>query len=280
MKTAQYWLARYVNDVFRGEAANIGVFVKLSDGSLAARFVGEGDDCSVDGRKLTRFSDSSAYRQWVAFWRDEIGQGNIDFIVRSQSANFVVEPAGRLTDVDDNDHPNEVCLYLFNWLVAGGPLDGALGLDRRVAEDTVADTPDLSDSVKETFAHLRLLGAETELLVRHPIVMDRQIPGKHTAHMPTFSQQNGHLAIFETVDFTKRNRLVKDRAGWVAYMFSDVREFDQSAETVAIVRDLDGHGNGFLDYARSMLKSEGTIVNWSDEMDRGRFLEARKAVAN
>lgn len=74
MPSFDYIIAKHVPDPVRDEPRNVGVIV-ASHGDIVARFIGEKEDDpgEVDGRKIPGWvSSSSAYKQWIKFWREEI----------------------------------------------------------------------------------------------------------------------------------------------------------------------------------------------------------------
>jgi len=86
--------------------------------------------------------------------------------------------------------------------------------------------------------------------------------------------------MIETVDFTKSSRRgSRDHAGWSAYIFHDVSKVRKDVEPIAVVRltkevaDTEEVRNGL-----SILRNEGSVVNWLEHDERSRFLDARRAV--
>ena len=271
--TARYWIAKHIPDVFRNEPRNIGVIVNV-DGQLCAQFVAEREDGSLDGRALRKFEYADVYRQWVDFWRDEVLSGSLDYLVQTVSPNFLVHEGGEVQGYE-TDEAGEVCRFLFTSLVGSGIAE-AFGW-----EEVEAAAVLLEQDVSEQLIRFNLISTGDNLLVRNPVQRHRPVNGAHAVHTPDFVQTNGHLSAFETVDFTtKQTKRVRDRAGWAAYMFSDIREAHRDLESYAIVRVPESLSDGSLEYAHKMLSSEATIVNWLDASARGRFLEERARVAD
>jgi hypothetical protein len=87
-------------------------------------------------------------------------------------------------------------------------------------------------------------------------------------------------SVLEYIDLARpQQKHIRERSGWMAYMFSDIKAVEHGASAFSLVRP-DGDGSDAVDYARSVLGGESTIVNWADERERGAFLEARKRVAD
>jgi len=115
---------------------------------------------------------------------------------------------------------------------------------------------------------------------RHPVVRNREIRGAHVAHTPSFSQQNGKLFVFEHINLNSvHTNKAKERAGWMAYMFEDIKSVLPEAVTYSLVRPEREDGVEQIEYAKKILKGDSTIVNWSDENERNKFLQERKAIA-
>lgn len=272
--TARYWVAKHIADVFRNEPRNVGVIVDV-DGALQAQFLAEREDGSFDGRTLRQFEHSSIYLEWVSFWRDELASGSLDYLLRSYSANFTISEGGEVRGYQGDDSA-EVCEFLYTSLVGRGIVE-AFDWDRQ-PESAVLH---LEQDVAEEFSRYNLISDGYNLLVRNPVQRHRPVSGRHAVHTPDFVQTNGHLAAFETVDFTlKQHQRIRDRAGWAAYMFSDIKEAQADFEAFAIVRAPEHLTGEALDYAAKMLASKSVIVNWQDASDRTQFVEERVRVAD
>ena len=90
--------------------------------------------------------------------------------------------------------------------------------------------------------------------------------------MPSFTQRNGHLDVFDYIDLnSKRIDKIKERAGWMAYMFSDLKEADRNTGTFSLVRPAENDGEA-VQYARIVLGNESAVVNWMDQNERAAFL--------
>jgi hypothetical protein len=105
-------------------------------------------------------------------------------------------------------------------------------------------TRGLGSEISHALSGLNILSDAPRFGVRHPVRRAQPIRGKHVVHTPSFSQKNGHLYIYEAIDFTmKRPKVVRERAGWMAYMYADIKQEDEKAETFSIFRHNveDGH---------------------------------------
>jgi hypothetical protein len=190
------------------------------------------------------------------------------------AANFSVQYGGEVSDVGA-DTADEVCTFLFNLLVGGGALDAyqwTIDEDGNVA---------LATEITETLNHLELLARDSQLFVRHPVVTERPIRGQHVTHTPSFSQRNGRLYVFDHIDLggTRPNK-IRERAGFMGYMFSDIRAAEHDAVTYSLIRPSADNPADVIDYAKSVLGSESKIVNWLDEGERNAFLKERQEVAD
>jgi hypothetical protein len=272
--SAHYWIAQYVQDVFRNEPRNVGVFVAVGN-DIAAKFFGENEDFAIDGRTLRKFPHPEAYRQWIKYWRGELTGGRIASLPESSSANFRVLEAGKVVDIGA-DCARDVATYLYSTLVSDGGIGEALALVGEEEEQLVQ----LDTEVEGALAQAQLM--EIANLAPHPIRKNAPVVGRLVPeYKPAFSQRNGLLYVMETVDFTKsKKRISRDHAGWSACMYRDVREVDSTAKAISIIRVTDEDLE--VDDVRSglaLLKSEGPVVNWLDQIQRTDFLEERREIA-
>ena len=272
---AHYWIAQHVEDLFRGEARNVGVMVAVGD-SRCARFFGEDADRQIDGRRLRGLSYPDVYRQWVEFWREEFGRGNSD-VARLSGSHYRAVNGGDVTDIA-GDGCADVANYLYALLVSEGGLREALRVQEEASEPTTAP---LESEVLKSFKALDILGENPAVLVRHPVQRNVRIRGKAIDYSPAFVQDNGHLCVMETVDFTNRQKKAsRDHAGWSAYLFKDVTEYNNGTEAIAIVsareEDLD---NPDVEAGLALLQKESKVIRWHDSKERALFLEERRAVA-
>ncbi len=273
--TARYWIAKNVEDVFRNEPRNVGVIVSVN-GDVAARFVGERDDGVFDARKLgSKFLHPSVYNQWRDYWRSEIvTDGGIERAVDGSAANYSVVVGGEVADIGE-DSANEVCQFLFRMLVSPGGVADAYQWNETATEDQ-----DFRSEIADTFKSLSLLG-DAQLLVRHPIMRNTTVIGRTVTHTPSFVQRNGLLTTMEFIDLARpKAKHIRERAGWMAYMFEDIKAIEASAEAVSIIRPSDGDGGDAVEFAQTVLAKGSTIVNWADKAARDRFMESRRRVAD
>ncbi len=102
-------------------------------------------------------------------------------------------------------------------------------------------------------------------------------------HQPSFSQRNGKLYVFEPIDFNaKKPKLLRERAGFMAYMFMDIRQnLHDDMEAYSIVRPftVGNETTEAIEYAKTILQGESNIVNWADVGSRKVFLEKRRRIA-
>ena len=65
----------------------------------------------------------------------------------------------------------------------------------------------------------------------------------------------------------------------MAYMFEDIKNVHEDCQTYSLVRPEREGGVEQIEYAKTILRGDSTIVNWSDDSERGKFLQERKQVA-
>jgi hypothetical protein len=269
----RYWIAKYIEDPMRNEPRNVGVFVE-HNGAKAARFIGEREDGVFDARRLgNKFAYPNVYTQWRTYWKREMFSG-MEAVLRAKTANYFVEVGGEVSEVG-GDSADEVCTFLFHLVIGGGALDA---YQWNVDED---GNVSLATEIASTLDHLQLLETDRALFARHPVVKERPVPGHHVTHTPSFSQRNGRLYIFDHIDLNgARPTKIKERAGLLGYMFSDIRAAENDMQAYSLVRPPIDNTSEAIDYANNVLGSESSIVNWLDEQARGAFLEERRKVAD
>jgi hypothetical protein len=272
--SVQYWIAKNVEDPFRNEPRNVGVIAR-DRRAIAARFVGERDSGEVDRRLLgQRFRHPEVYLQWLAYWREEIKQGRSEAILKATTPNYYVTEGGEITDTG-SDSVEAVCAFLYALLISDEPVMQAFEL---AEEEDI--TRGLSSEISHALTELDILGDTAKLGVRHPVKRDEPIRGKHVVHKPSFSQRNSWLYVYEAIDFTmKRPKLIRERAGWMAYMYSDIKQEEQSAETFSIFRPNQEDVGEIVEYAKQMLGGESKLVNWANDSERKQFLNDRRRLA-
>jgi hypothetical protein len=240
----------------------------------AARFIGEREDGTIDARKLgNKFTFPNVYTQWRTYWKREMNAG-VEKLAQAKTANYFVELGGEVNEAG-GDSADEVCTFLCHLLVGGGALDAYRW---NVDED---GNVTLAAEIATTLDRLQLLANERESFARHPVVKEQPVSGHHVTHTPSFSQRNGRLYVFDHIDLNgTRPTKIKERAGLLGYMFSDIRAAENDLQAYSLVRPSADNGSDAIDYAKKVLGSESSIVNWLDENARDAFLEERRKVAD
>jgi hypothetical protein len=270
--STRYWIAKYVEDPLRNEPRNIGVVALAPDG-IASRFAGENEEGVIDRRRLQRFKHADVYTQWIDYWRGEIEAKRIESMVQNATPNYYVVEGGHVADTG-SDPAITVCNFLFSLLVAQEPVMHAFELAEEVATEQ-----ELPAEVSNMFAELDLLADPPTFHVRHPIKRNAAIRGAHAIHKPSFSQLNGRQYIYETIDFNiTRPKLIRERSGWMAYMFKDIKQQNPDTETYSIIRPTEDD-NEATDYARAVLEGDSKLIDWRDDTQRKRFLNERQVIA-
>lgn len=272
--TTRYWVAKYVADPFRNEPRNVGVFVHHC-GSFAAKLVGEREDGVLDNRRLRGlFPQPQVFAQWQKYWRKNLNCGKIEKIVKSATTNFVVVEGGVISDTG-NDAIYDVCNFVYNLVVSDDGAAEAFDWPLESAPET-----DLASDIYSTFLDARVLADAPDIEVSHPVRKNQTIQGKRVKHTPTFSQMNGHLSVFEAIDLGRpKQKLVRERAGWMAYMFTDIKDNLHDAEMYSIIQPNENEEDEAISFARSVLEKSSHVVNWSDKEERQNFLQQRIKVA-
>lgn len=258
--------------------------VVVAKGSrTGARFLGEGPNGEIDGRKLRTFDHPEVYRQWIDFWRRvlrtaESPDDAFDRLLTSGKTHFIVIPGGEITDTAA-DSPEQIAHYLYSLLVSEGGLAEALGMSEESATGAASFSTDIGAALAKSGV---LADARSNAAVPHPVRQRIAIKGESfDEYRPSFVQENGRLYVMEPVDLTIRNKQgAKDRAGMTAYMFADIRKLRRETEPISLVRfDAEDRELEPVRLALSILGSESTIVDWCDPQQREKFLEQRVEVA-
>jgi hypothetical protein len=275
--SAQYWIAQYVPDVFRNEPRNIGVFVAVGN-DRSGRFIGEDDDQIVDGRKLRGYAYPDVVRQWIAYWRRELINGNIELLPKQKSANFRVIEGGVVEDIG-MDGASKVAAYLYAMLISDGGLKEAILVDAGAAEPQPAQ---LDTEIASALDNIHILGSDQKDPAPHPVQRQAPVAGRILPlYKPAFVQRNGLLYVMETVDFTKpHKRAARDHAGWSACMYKDVADANPGAVTSTIVRVTEEDQRiEEVAHGLALLRNVGNVVNWLDSQQRDEFVRERREVA-
>lgn len=268
---ATYWVAKYVDDVLRNEPRNVGVIVRVND-CFAAKFLGERNDGEFDGRKVKSFTHPSVYSQWRSYWRRKVNAGNINAILEASTGNYFVKAGGEVSDIG-SDSAADVCHFLYGMMVGKGLIDALEWSDNDAGFD-------LSSEITTALDNAAILARGDQLFARYPIQREQKILGRHVLHTPTFSQRNGKLYIMEYIDLGSSHiNKTKERAGWMAYMFSDIKDADLTAQSFSLVRPSGDASGEQIEYAKAVLAGESIIVDWTDEASRSAFLAERRKIA-
>ena len=206
---AEYLIAQYMEDVFRREVRNVGVFVH-KQGEFSARFFGEVEPGTIDGRKIKSMAAPDVYRQWVQYWRRTLTTTADPFqaIRLAPQANYLIADGGEVMDTG-SDSVEEIAAFLYSALVAEGGFAEAFSPSDDESIGSAPSSPRLRREIENAFASLNILavGGDQLALVRHPIIPKREVRGTTVEpHRPQFSQQNGRLYVMESVDFTERGK--------------------------------------------------------------------------
>jgi hypothetical protein len=277
MSEVNYWICQTIPDVFRNEPRNVGVIVQKGEEKFS-RFFGEKPDQQIDGRRISSWPFPDVYRQWVDYWRREIPRQDIDVLALTGKSNYRIVKGGIVSDVG-SDSIDAVAAYLYSLLVEGG-------FSEAISEEAMdADRAKVAlvKEIESDLKNLHIFNDGSASNVRHPIRKNAPIQGlKVPEYRPEFSQDNGALYIIETADFlTTQKKRIRDRAGYFACMFRDIREAHQNVKPITIVKveDQDRDDSDVRD-ALSFLNSEGEVVNWLNDGERKKFLLEREIVAN
>lgn len=283
---AEYLIAQYMEDVFRREVRNLGVFVR-KQGGFSAVFFGESSPGVIDGRRIKGLAAPDVYRQWIHYWRRILETSADPFaeLTRYPNANYPIAQGGEIWDTGD-DSPAEIAHFLYSALVAEDGFASAFNGETDSSAASESSAPRLGKDVETSFRNLNILSVSDEQLplVQHPIRPRVEVKGTTIEpHRPQFAQQNGKLFVIETVDFTQRTKeRARDHAGFTAFMFDDIVDAKKTDVLPIAVYQIEPGDESLPEvrYGLSMLqKSAAEIVNWGEAQQRAEFVEARRKVA-
>ncbi len=281
--TTECWIAKFVADPFRGETKNVGVFVRHND-CLATKLIGIREDGVADNRKIRGlFSEPDVFNQWQSYWQRCTKSQDLDAILKGTTANFSVVEGGSLSDAK-NDPIDDVCNFLYSLVVSESGATAAFGLNQETTFDADGEapsseiTPEVSAALESSLVSAGLDSDNNP----HPILKNYPVTGRSAEHRPSFSQQNGKLYVIESIDLSvsmSKQKTVRERAGWMAFMFSDIKDFHPETQSISIIRPERGEPVEAVRFVRQVLSTTSEIVDWSNDDQRRRFLQERTRVA-
>lgn len=121
MLAAEWVVAKYIEDLRRGEARNIGVILRIGD-DVRARFKFEDAENDIDEESASLFfADVDNYKAWLAYWRYRMSKAaevGLDKAFRFDNpSNFVMVQGGERL-VGEVVDPAEMLDSLYEALVA------------------------------------------------------------------------------------------------------------------------------------------------------------------
>ncbi len=270
-----YWIAQYVQDLFKNEPRNLAVFVS-SESDTACKFCGENDNNEIDGRLIRFIKQPNAYRQWVEYWKMTIQNRDFVALEKSSGAHYRIVSGGKVSNTG-SDSCKTIAESLFVALVTHDYSAAAGGLDRQEPGFLR-----LKDELIQKLKEVMLLDGQKDVFVKNPVVADQVVKGKSANHFPSFVQKNGKLHVFEPVDFTVAHKSrAKDHAGLTAYMFQDIRGLDSNSTALSIVKINDAdREHKDVKYGLSLIENESDLVYWNNPQQRSQFIRDRQSIAS
>lgn len=272
----KYWVAKYIDDVFRDEPVNIGVFAKIENEAFG-KFFGESlEDGVVDGRKVRRMYPD-VYKQWIKFWRRKLTENDFESIINHKGTNYKVTEGGEISRVE-GDEPIDIINYLYSIIVSEGGFKEAMG------EEEGGKVRSFTQDLENVFSQKKLFDAQ---IYKHPIrsniPIDISADGTGGIKFtPAFTQVNGKSYLIDMADFTQSSKkVIRDHAGYLAYFFSSLRRQNSNKyEPIALVKVEDADkDNEYVVNGLSFLKNEGKVVDWLNLEERNKFLQEREEIA-
>lgn len=292
MNEIQCYLAQYIPNLLRRETTNVGVVLRC-EGTVVGRFFAEliHSDASRSSRKRptsrevsidkkvasTRVLFPSIYRQWVEYWRYQIGLGvgGLESALNDDGSNFVLTPTAFISDLK------------------GGTLRSMLDECYRLMVDPTNDVrpdhqpqdPSLYHTIRNEFEKSSILAKTKRQLVPNPIIAHAPVTGRVVPHEVSFVQKSKDLVVMQAVNIrsSQAKKAIGMSAQSTAYMFEDVRAArdDRGIKTIALVKaEISPSEDKTVERAFDILSDAAhEVVNWSDQKQRDSFLNARYLAA-
>jgi hypothetical protein len=115
--STRFLVAKYVRDLRRMEPENVGV-VLSHEGQVAAKFVGQREDGTIDGR-LVGVGSLKTYKAWVHYWMTSVRSGKFDDLVASGRGpqNYLMQPGGEYMSSSPHVDLEDLLSHLYATLV-------------------------------------------------------------------------------------------------------------------------------------------------------------------
>jgi hypothetical protein len=276
----RYFLAQHMPDVIRRETRNVGIVVEMN-GVVVAKFLGEKEPGALDGRSISGVSDAKLYRMWVRHWRKVIAKDDWQarlFADNRTTYGFI--SGGEVSDTGA-DSVDDVCSYLFSMLVSKGGLSEVIATE--VESETVAE---IKTDMRSEMRRRGIMKSVAGQGVRHPVYEDWSVKGRERWQQVTFFQESNDEAwAIEPMNLSTRyKQAARMRAGYLAYLFSDIKDggvAGKKVNTLGVYGVQDEElSNPHIEYALNTLKSHADItLNWNDPAQRKEYLDLRESVA-
>lgn len=281
--SARYFIVQHIPDVMRKETLNVGVLVQKGE-TRTARFLGENTQCGhIDGRAIKSIRDAQVYRMWVRHWHKVLAQeGWRNRMLNDNFTTYQLIDGGEVTDTGA-DSAEDVCSYLFSMLVSHGGLAEAIDAPQEGAE-----IAGVTESLKNELRKLKIMDSVADVSVRHPVTETRSVRGATEWHHVSFFQegQNEGFAIEPLNLATRKRKLAKERAGYLSFIFGDIRRGVESCNNnkrvnniaVVSVNDED-RDDPSVSWCLKIVSDNAVVVEWNNEQQRTEFLKDRERIA-
>lgn len=272
MSDIQCYLAQYTANLLRRETTNVGLILQRGD-EIVARFFGElftSTALKVDTKTASkRVVHPGIYRQWVQYWRYQIGMGvaGLRELLNEQQGNFSIVPTASVSGL------------------SGGTLRSLLDDLFGMMVDSETDTrpthqppeSELFHLIRNEFKQIGILAGKTQQLAPRPVVARTKVQGKRVEHQVSFAQKTDRIVVMQTITIapSQSKRMIGMSAQSAAYMFDDICEMQPGARPIAIVRTaFDPIENKEVERAFNILQGASEVVNWADDTQRASFVDS------
>lgn len=281
-QAAKYLIVQHMPDLFRREAQNVGVIVRIN-GAVAAKFFGENSSDILDARKTRVLPSPGTYTQWVEYWRRVLSKRSSEEawteIMHTARDHYQVIDGGMVDGIREGTM-EDVVNFLYSALVSEGGIASALGAPDE-EEAVIRLAMDIESELKKQHL-LTTSGGDLFGRINHPVTKSVPVEGAKATHILSFVQRNGHDVVMEPIDLSVRRdrKRMRERAGWASRVFEDVKAKRADTEAIALISaGADETNDKDARYALDLLSPYATIVNWQMAHDREMFIKDRMALA-
>ncbi|MCA1604536.1 MAG: hypothetical protein LC775_03435, partial [Acidobacteria bacterium] len=214
----EWYLVKYISDIFRDEPRNVGVIL-YGDHGGSAQFIGETDVGTFDGRRAKGVvSSADTLKEWISYLRHHMEVGSfheaIDALRRRSLDNYRIERRGSLlVEPSSDDDLDRVTRELFNELVTN-----------ELVTTAGSSSPDLTEVVNDILFNRITVppGRSIEKDVEYEVDLRGALVKMHF----DYRYVNGFTTLMERVSLAGADLANARRVNDLLFRIDNVREQD------------------------------------------------------